>query len=48
MYQALDDMRTQTELQILEFTDRYVKPLEGGYRDLQLIVICKDFRCEVT
>ncbi|WP_410634660.1 toxin glutamine deamidase domain-containing protein [Amycolatopsis sp. cmx-4-83] len=38
MYRALDAVRNDPELQIVDFTDRLAGPKDSGYRDLQLNV----------
>ncbi len=38
MYRALDAVRNDPELEIVDFTDRLAEPKDSGYRDLQLNV----------
>ena len=38
MYKGLDVVHEDQEIQIIEFNDRYLNHLAGGYRDLQLSV----------
>lgn len=46
MYSALKELEEDTDLQIVEYNDRYLKPLHG-YRDLQLVVRFKGVMCEL-
>ncbi|CAE7649093.1 unnamed protein product [Symbiodinium sp. CCMP2456] len=54
VYQNLDDMykglraiHEDREMDIIECNDRYMNPLDGGYRDIQLILRIEGMVCEL-
>ena len=47
MYDAAFAIGDDSDIKIIEFTDRYQSPLEGGYCDLQLTVQFRTIVCEL-
>ena len=48
MYKGALAVTSQFRVHVLEYNDRYVNPMSGGYRDLQFAVevdghVCEDF-----
>ena len=47
MYHCLVETVENSDLEIVEFNDRYLEPLAGGYRDLQVLIAYHGYVCEL-
>ena len=47
LYAGVDDIITYFNGNVKEYNDRYLEPLEGGYRDIQMVVQFQGVMCEL-